>query len=127
MGTRVVLEREVVDAIQAALAAGMPRTTAAMRFGVPEWSVRRIIWGRVHGKPPTPAAEAERWEPVCMEPDEWTSWLAANRELTFQRDQARRPCADCPLGHAAEMRAVGRCNGEPEDVAEDPDQAEDAE
>jgi hypothetical protein len=33
--------------------------------------------------------------------------------------KAVRPCHDCPLGYAAEMRALGRCNGTPAGVAGD--------
>lgn len=55
-----------------------------------------------------------------MEPDEWDLWVARNpRHLGAK--VADRPCADCPLGFAAEMRAIGRCNGEPQGHEEESD------
>lgn len=63
-------------------------------------------------------AEADRatgWAAACMEPAEWALWQA----LIRPDEQVARPCDECPLGFAADMRGVGRCNGEPGGVAED--------
>ena len=58
------------------------------------------------------SAPSGEWSAACMEPDEWALWLERNpQSLGF--NAAARPCQDCPLGFAAEMRAVSRCNGEP--------------
>lgn len=58
----------------------------------------------------------ETWTAACMEPAEWVEWVALNPALTRLSDRAERPCADCPASYAAEMRAVGRCNGYPRGV-----------
>jgi hypothetical protein len=60
------------------------------------------------------------WVAACMEPDEWALWTEANRRSAAHR--ISRPCEDCPLGFALEMRAIGRCNGEPAGAPEDEDQ-----
>lgn len=49
-----------------------------------------------------------------MEPDEWAAWQDANRRASQNRIE--RPCQECPLGFAAEMRAIDRCNGTPAGV-----------
>jgi hypothetical protein len=65
------------------------------------------------------------WTPLCMEPDEWADWQRLNpirsNGFNAMRDHeaAASPCTDCPLGYAAEMRAVSRCNGQPGAVEED--------
>lgn len=59
------------------------------------------------------------WAPACMDAAEWALWEGANRGLNGSW-RAARPCADCPIAHAADMRAEGRCNGTPEGVAEEP-------
>lgn len=51
------------------------------------------------------------WQPACMDQDEAADWRRHNARLTIGR--AKRPCADCLLGYAAEMRSIGRCNGTP--------------
>jgi hypothetical protein len=48
--------------------------------------------------------------PACMTPAELAGWAAANRRL---RRRAGLPCVDCPASFAAQMRAVGCCNGIP--------------
>lgn len=55
------------------------------------------------------------WVAACMEPDEWEAWQVSNRRIAVS-GRAPRPCSDCPLGFAAEMRSVGRCNGSPNGV-----------
>jgi hypothetical protein len=52
------------------------------------------------------------WSPLCMEPDEWADWQRLNPVLN-QAIHAERPCADCPVGYARQMRAIRRCNGTP--------------
>lgn len=101
------------DVVLEALASGRTRTQVAADMGLSYWQVTRMAQGRVPGRPTPPADLAERWEPLCMDHDEWEAWQGTNRRLTYQGDQAARPCADCLLGYAAEMRAEGRCNGEP--------------
>jgi hypothetical protein len=56
-----------------------------------------------------------------MDEDEYAAWAEMNRRITGRSDLATRPCADCTLGYASEMRAVGRCNGTPAGVEEEPD------
>jgi hypothetical protein len=53
------------------------------------------------------------WVAACMEPDEWALWLERNPRALGGAAIANRPCVDCPLGFAAEMRSEGRCNGSP--------------
>ena len=66
------------------------------------------------------------FRPACMAPDEHEAWLRMNRRTATARAVAvARPCADCTLGYAAEMRAVGRCNGNPGGLEEeDPEMEE---
>lgn len=112
------LTREQVDQVRAALIAGMSRELAADRFGLPIGTVRSIAVGRTTGRATPPAELADGWEPSCMEPDEWVAWQESNRRLALGY-QAPRPCSDCLLGYAAEMRATGRCNGQPGGDAHD--------
>jgi hypothetical protein len=58
------------------------------------------------------------WAPLCMSADEFAAWREMNGRITG-RDRGSRPCDDCPLGFAAEMRAEGRCNGTPGGVEEE--------
>lgn len=61
------------------------------------------------------------FRPACMAPDEHEAWIEMNRRTATARAVAvARPCADCTLGFAAEMRAVGRCNGSPGGEEEEP-------
>ena len=53
------------------------------------------------------------WAPLCMEPGDWKHWQRTNPRFGGGAGFAPRPCADCPLGFAAEMRAEGKCNGTP--------------
>jgi hypothetical protein len=45
-----------------------------------------------------------------MEPDDWAYWQRTN---PLVHGFAPRPCSDCPADFAAEMRALGKCNGTP--------------
>lgn len=66
--------------------------------------------------------------PDCMTAEEWALWRSSERtKLTIRTT----PCVDCPLGFAAEMRAVrtaeyphGRCNGRPDYIPEDAEEAD---
>ena len=57
----------------------------------------------------------EAWAPLCMEAAEWAHWQRSRHTS----DRNSRPCDDCPLGFAAEMRSVGKCNGVPMGADED--------
>jgi len=53
-----------------------------------------------------------------MSADDWQGWRDASRRM-YERArwllrQDERPCVDYPASWAAEQRAAGRCNGEPE-------------
>lgn len=62
------------------------------------------------------------WVAACMDPDEWALWVDANRRSAAHR--ISRPCDECPLGFALEMRAINRCNGEPSGAPEPDEQEE---
>jgi hypothetical protein len=63
-------------------------------------------------------------EPVaCMEPDDFVRWAEVNALVSRP---AARPCDDCPLAFALEMRAIDRCNGVPRGVEIDSDEDPDA-
>jgi hypothetical protein len=66
-----------------------------------------------------PLMHVNGWTPLCMEPDELAAWKEMRARSTSYKDRTARPCTDCPLGFAAEMRAVSRCNGQPGAVEED--------
>lgn len=51
------------------------------------------------------------WAPLCIVPVDWAHWQRSNPVKA--NVGAARPCDDCPLGFAAEMRSVGKCNGVP--------------
>lgn len=60
------------------------------------------------------AVAAGAWRADCMDDAEWSTWIEMNPTRAIQDALiAPRPCTDCPLGFAAEMRSAGRCNGEP--------------
>jgi hypothetical protein len=61
------------------------------------------------------------WSPACMEPDELAAWEEMRDRSTAYHDRTARPCHDCLAGFAAEMRAIGRCNGTPAGFEEDPE------
>lgn len=58
------------------------------------------------------------WEPACMDPAEWADWQRLNPVLNSLM-HTERPCTDCPIGYARQMRAIGRCNGTPALVVEE--------
>lgn len=129
---------ETVGAIVDRLRAGESATSIATAAGVSKETVYR--YGAAAGftfdrRRPRPgrrrtaaveAVEAVDWSPDCMSDEEWADWRRLNpvyRNDATSRvpktDMAARPCADCPLGYAAEMRALGRCNGTPAGVQDD--------
>ena len=59
---------------------------------------------------------------LCMTPDEWTAWSAANA-LVQPQIRAGRPCTDCTPLFAATMRAIWRCSGTPGRQVRGPDKA----
>jgi hypothetical protein len=66
---------------------------------------------------PDPAAPA--WSPACMDDRELADWSAMRDRSTSSSERTAIPCADCLLGYAAEMRAIGACNGTPRGAEED--------
>ncbi len=54
-----------------------------------------------------------------MEPAELAGWQEVLRPRISYKDRAAIPCADCLSSFAADMRAVGRCNGTPGGDKED--------
>jgi len=54
-----------------------------------------------------------------MEPDELAAWQEMRDRSTAYHDRTARPCRDCLAGFAADMRAIGRCNGTPDGIEED--------
>lgn len=58
------------------------------------------------------AAAIDRpWSPDCMSPADFTDWTRHNEKTNGMR--AKRPCEDCPLAYALEMRGINSCNGYP--------------
>lgn len=60
------------------------------------------------------------WRAACMDDEEWTRWVRENPMGVAEPSFADRPCRDCPMGFAADMRAIGRCNGRPSGTAGEP-------
>jgi hypothetical protein len=58
--------------------------------------------------------------PACMTAAEWVGWRRHNDHA--QSNRAPSPCFDCPLGFAADMRAIGMCDGKPDGVPEEDDE-----
>lgn len=102
-GPRPGLGSAQVEELRARVGAGRPQsvTAAAEEMGISRATAHRYL-----------AAPAEPWRPACMDPDEYALWRDG-RGLASDRHGVGRPCSDCTLGFAAEMRAVGRCNGTP--------------
>ena len=53
--------------------------------------------------------------PACMDDGEWALWLDGHARIDTRRVSERvgSPCVDCHRAFADEMRAEGRCDGEP--------------
>lgn len=48
-----------------------------------------------------------------MDAIEYAEWQAHNERISSKYIQALTPCHDCLAGYAADMRAIGRCDGIP--------------
>ena len=105
----------------------------ASMVGVSLRTVNEVLAGKRDGRRALARERFEEdgrtgWAPACMEPPEWADWRARNPVAGIpDADQVARPCEECPIGWAVEMRAEGRCNGTPAGVAEDPDQVDEHE
>lgn len=84
----------------------------ARLVGIGTATVHRTLRGDIK---PRPDVVVEGWTAQCMEPDELEAWQAANA-LVADTARAERPCADCTLAYALEMRGLDRCNGSPEGI-----------
>lgn len=84
-----------------AQAVGIGRRTVLAVLLSPETEVERDVADRVDG-----------WTAACMEPDEWAHWLEHNPR-NVSGGVALKPCVDCPVDFAVEMRTQDRCNGTP--------------
>jgi len=95
---------------------GLSVAAIAERTGFKARRVYAIVQGATRGRPLTARERMARdreagWAPLCMDAAEWADWQASNPLRV--RGAVSRPCADCLLGFAADMRAAGRCNGSP--------------
>lgn len=101
---------------------GMRPREVAEATGITLRTVADILAGRVAGRPVSARERFEedgrtgRWAPLCMDAAEWAEWRARNP--IYLSEAVARPCEDCLLGFAADMRAEGRCNGTPGGAAE---------
>ena len=82
--------------------AGMNYSEIAAVTGFNPQSVRDYVNG-IRIAPPVIRQMA------CQTDDEWQLWKDAALTLIS-------PCEECPLGFAADMRAIGRCDGVPAGV-----------
>ena len=87
-----------------------------------ESTIRGVLRGTasVHSPSPRELFEADGrtgWQAACMDADDWRIWRSLAVFNGSEADQAARPCHDCPLSFALEMRAQGRCNGTPGEVS----------
>ena len=71
------------------------------------------------GSNPVTTERTAEFVPTCMEAADLAGWQELNLRVASPADRAARPCTDCTLEHAAEMRAVGRCNGTTAGAEED--------
>lgn len=99
--------------IRALGAVGKSVTAIAIETGAAPRTVKAVLDRKAS---PFEIAEQDRlsgWAPLCMDLDAWSHWRRTNPRSTTAADYAPRPCTDCPIGFAAEQRALGRCNGTP--------------
>jgi hypothetical protein len=104
------MSTSVAARVRALAAAGKSVSAIGIETGTPIRTVRAVL-----ERPPTAQELAEQdrltgWAPLCMEQGDWAHWQRMNPSIS---DLAARPCSDCPVGFAAEMRAEGKCNGTP--------------
>lgn len=123
----MVLTAPIADEIRRLRDGRMRPAEIARTTGVSVRTVQAVIAGKAQGRPVPPAeqfADDARtgWAPLCMTADEWADWRAHVSFTGHHTEQAARPCDDCPLGFAADMRAEGRCNGTPGGVADEPEE-----
>ena len=91
----------------------------ASMVGVSVRTVQEVLAGKRDGRPLSARERfdedaATGWAPACMDAVEWAEWGARNPLANIpEADQVARPCEECPIGWAADMRAEGRCNGIP--------------
>lgn len=109
--------REVLAERNAAIRASIePAGALARHYGISEAHVSRIRQDApkpLSRRQELEAVAAGAWRAACMDDDEWAHWVSTNPTSMQESELAPRPCTDCPLGFAAEMRALGRCNGTP--------------
>jgi hypothetical protein len=98
---------------------GIARATVVRRLNEIEAAGGVITRKRPGRKPRVAVVDVDpNWSPDCMDATEWAEWQRLNPRLPLnQGGIAPRPCVDCPTTYAAEMRGLGRCNGEPGEVA----------
>lgn len=123
MAVTTVLEAERIRRLHAS---GVPVARIAQETGFRERRVYAVLQGATKGRPLTARERMELdreagWSPLCMDAAEWADWQARNPTALDIYSAVARPCEDCLLGFAADMRAAGRCNGEPGGAAVDDD------
>lgn len=123
----MVLTAPLADEIRRLRGNQMSPVEIAEATGVSVRTVQAVLAGKATGRPLTPVQQFEEdarsgWAPLCLDPDEWADWRARVSFTGHHSEQAARPCDDCPLGFAADMRAEGRCNGTPGGVHDEPEE-----
>lgn len=132
MSRQATLTAAHVDEIRRLHAGAVRPRQIGEIVGVSIRTVNEVLSGRRHGRALTPREQADLdaqqgWRAACMDDQEWAEWVARNPLYIGDTAATARPCTDCPLGFAADMRAQGRCNGTPGGVAADPDEPEEEE
>lgn len=91
---------------------GISRATVSRRVAEIQAAGGTIVRHAMGRRPQgTVVAGVGDWTPLCMPAADFAEWQAFNERTAGGR--ASRPCEDCPLAYAEEMRAKGMCNGEP--------------
>jgi hypothetical protein len=108
----------VADRIRELHASGRRLPEIAEATGIHVRMVNEVVRGRREGRPLNAREqwdddERTGWAPLCLDAGEWALWRRTNNTAWGHMGMVARPCADCPIGFAADMRAVGRCNGTP--------------
>lgn len=125
MSSAPPLTLPVAERIRELHSVGLPIEDIATQTGIRLRTVNEVVRGRRDGRPLTAREQADEdertgWAPLCLDAAEWAEWRSSN-PLGIAGAIAR-PCDDCPIGFAADMRAAGRCNGTPGWTAPDPDE-----
>lgn len=108
---------QVVD-LRQRWADGYRGNALAERYGVDPRYLSRIASGELRKDITT---DLPRWLPLCMSHEEYLLWqtkIGSNFSTGTPR-----PCDDCSLGFASEMRQLGLCNGTPGLIADDEEAA----